>query len=429
MAIYLGLGCNEGDRVHQMEWALDELVKSGFRIDEISPLVESPAMLPDDAPPAWNKPYLNCVVKGDANWQPLEALAIAKEIEKRLGRVPTRRWAPRPMDIDILLWHEQIVSARELTIPHIGLSNRAFVLSPLCYLAPNLVVPGLDQTVFALTQLSRVIPLWMGIVNVTPDSFSDGGVWSDADELEKHLDTLVEEHIQIMDIGAESTRPGAETISEEAEWQRLKPVLESIAKKRGARRIFPKVSVDSRNAHTMAKALEWGVDIINDVGGLSNPDMLSVARQSDAQIVAMHSVAVPADPSQLLPTDQATLAQMKEWLLRRIDSWLDAGIDLNRVIFDPGVGFGKNGFQTLDLLSDVHGLRDLGLRILMGHSRKSFMGSFAGKKARERDYATLGMSMALCEQGADIIRVHDPVMHHHAYRGWVHVIDHRTNHQ
>jgi len=425
MAIYLGLGCNEGDRVRQMELALSQLVEAGFRIGDVSPLVESPAMLPDDAPPSWNKPYLNCVVKGEVDWQPMQTLGIIKDIEKNLGRVPTKRWAPRPMDIDILLWHDQQMHTEDLTIPHAGLTKRSFVLSPLCYLAPNLIVPGIDRTVFALSQSTPIIPLWMGIVNVTPDSFSDGGVWSEADKLDQHLETLIQQNIQILDLGAESTRPGAEVVDETMEWQRLRPVLSSIYQKRNTRRLFPKISIDSRNARIMAKALEWGADIINDVSGLSDPDMLSLAAQSDAQIVAMHSVVVPADPSRLLPTDEPTLQQMKDWLFRRIDTWLAAGIDLNRVVFDPGVGFGKNGFQTFDLLSDVAGLRELGLRVLIGHSRKSFMRNFSGSTAIERDFATLGISMALCAQGVDIVRVHEPIMHQQAYRSWAHVMDHR----
>ena len=207
MAIFLGLGANQGDRAGQISQAIARLQVAGFRIETVSPVVESPALLPFDAKPSWNQPYLNCVVKGQADWEPLIGLGIIKRIEEEIGRRPSERWAPRPIDVDILIWHDLEFHSPDLTIPHIGIKDRSFVLSPLNYLAPNLVVPGLNQRVFELSRNVPLIPLWMGILNVTPDSFSDGGQWLEMDSFSEHVDEMVNQHVQILDIGGESTPP------------------------------------------------------------------------------------------------------------------------------------------------------------------------------------------------------------------------------
>ncbi|NKB62268.1 MAG: dihydropteroate synthase [Gammaproteobacteria bacterium] len=421
MAIYLGLGSNEGSRKANLEKAIVSLKAAGFEIHEISPVVESPAMLPDDAESCWNKPYLNCVIKGQVDWQPMQALSILKTIEKELGRQPSRRWAPRPIDIDILIWNELCQRTDQLTIPHPGLASRAFVLSPLCAISPGLVIPGTNKTVFELSQNVSVIPLWMGILNLTPDSFSDGNTWGDSRVLAEYLDEMISNHVQIIDLGAESTRPGAETISPKLEWQRLQPALELIQERLAGMQIRPLISLDSRNHETMQRALGYGVNIINDVSGLSSPAVIDLVKNSGCQVISMHSTVVPADPSKLLPTDQPAITQVKDWLNRNLEWWIGQGIKPDQVIFDPGVGFGKNVLQTLDLLGNVKTLREFGFRLLIGHSRKSFMRGFADNSPEDRDLGTLGMSLSLCHQGVDIIRVHNPVMHAKTYRAWSHI--------
>ncbi|NKB76392.1 MAG: dihydropteroate synthase [Gammaproteobacteria bacterium] len=421
MAIYLGLGTNEGDRKANLEKAIQALKSAGFSVQAVSPLVESPAMLPDNAESSWNKPYLNCVIRGKTDWQPMEALSIVKTIERELGRKPSKRWAPRPIDIDILIWNELCYETEELTIPHLGVSSRGFVLSPLCAMSPGLIVPGINKTVFELSKSVSVIPLWMGVLNLTPDSFSDGNAWFDEKTLEIHLDEMIENHIQIIDLGAESTRPGAQEVSPKVEWKRLSPVLALLQAKFDGMQVKPLISLDSRNHETIERALSYGVDIVNDVSGLSNPSVVDVVKNSGCRVVAMHSTAVPADPSNVLPTNLSALSQIRDWLYRNVDNWIDSGIALDQVIFDPGVGFGKTVLQTLDLLSNIPELRELGFRLLIGHSRKSFMRGFSKNTQEDRDLSTLGMSLSLCDQGVDIIRVHDPVMHAKAYRAWAHI--------
>ncbi|MBX2868052.1 MAG: dihydropteroate synthase [Acidiferrobacterales bacterium] len=421
MAIYLGLGSNQGDRRGNLEAAISSLNQAGFTIDSVSPMVESPAMLPPDAEAAWNKPFLNLVVSGTAHWSPEYGLQIAKQIEREMGRESGPRWSPRPIDIDLLVWHEEVVQSKQLTIPHPGIADRDFVITPLMYLAPGLEIPGLAKSVFELSLGRKNIPLWMGILNITPDSFSDGDSWSDTAALESHLDKLLDRDIQIIDIGAESTRPRAESLDDSSEWQRLQPVLTLIQDRVKGRRIKPQISVDSRHPKVVARALEYGIDIINDVTGLNDPEMRSVARDSDCQVVAMHSMSVPVDPSLLLPSDKPPLVQIKEWIEEKKNAWQREGLNLDRIIIDPGIGFGKTSIQAYDLMSQCAALRGSGFRLLIGHSRKSFMNGISDRPPGQRDLETLGISMGLCQQGVDIIRVHQPFIHQRAYRAWAHL--------
>ncbi len=421
MTIWLGLGSNLGNRRENLERAIDRLQSRGFELSKISALVETPAWLPDRAEPSWNKPYLNCVIAGQARWSPAQGLNMIREIERQLGRQPARRWAPRPIDIDILLWRGLTLDTQELTIPHYAMAERPFVLTPLMHLQPDLIIPGQRETVFELCRKVRPVPLWMGILNITPDSFSDGGKWADKGALDNRIEDFIEQHVQIIDIGAESTRPGAAPVSADEEWRRLEPVLTALDRRLCGLRIRPAISVDSRHWQTLEKAIDCGAQIINDVTGLRNPDILALARQSQCQVVAMHSVTIPADPAATLPAGQGAVSQLQDWIDRRMDQWLDAGIDLNKVIFDPGIGFGKTAGQSIELLQGCMSFKQTGLRLLVGHSRKSFIGGFSDQPFASRDPETLGISLALCQKGVDIIRVHDPVLHVRAWRAWSHM--------
>ncbi|WP_423907299.1 dihydropteroate synthase [Candidatus Spongiihabitans sp.] len=429
MAIFFGLGSNEGNRNANLQQAVEQLKSSGFEISAISPIVETPALLPKNAEPSWNKPFLNCVISGQASWQPSQGLKIVKQIEANLGRgriskTGAKTWAPRTIDIDLLIWHDKIVDSRKLTLPHYAVTERAFVLTPLLHLQPDLVIPGQNQTVFDLCRTVKPSPLWMGVLNITPDSFSDGGVWdNDGDDDEAligQIDAMIEENVQIIDIGAESTRPNATAIDADEEWHRLQPALNLINQRLDRLSIRPTISIDSRHAATLEKALRHGVGMINDVTGFREPAIREMAKASGCQVVAMHSMSIPADAKIVLPASDTAVNQLRDWLNRNIDQWLDDGLDLNKIIFDPGIGFGKNSLQSFELLQHCNELKDAGLRLLIGHSRKSFMSGFTERKFGQRDLETLGISLALCQQGVEIIRVHNPVMHIRAYRGWSH---------
>ena len=420
MTIYLGLGANDGARRENLERALELLVRAGFRLRAVSPVVESPALLPPDAKPEWHTPYLNLAVAGDADWNPQQGLAVAKQIEKDLGRRAGAKWSPRTADIDILRWHDVTAGPGKLNIPHADAAKRDFVLTPLLHLQPDL--PAADgKNVFEVTHKLRPIPLWMAVVNITPDSFSDGGAWRDIKKLQARFAELIENNVQIIDLGAESTRPGGAAVSAEEEWKRLQRPLEILSEQLRGRRIAPWVSLDSRNPATLEKALRYGVNMINDVTGFADINMQALARSNGCQVIAMHSVTVPVDPAKTLCAERSAVAQIKEWTMRRMETWTKARLDLNKIFLDPGIGFGKTSLQCFEILSNIKELRRAGLRVAVGHSRKSFLRNLNRAAPRDSDLETLGVSLALCAQGADVIRVHAPLEHMRAYLGWAHV--------
>ena len=423
METYLGLGSNLGGRMANLRSALIALETNGLDILDVSPVVESPAVLPSDAAPDWNKPYLNVVVRGDTELRPAQLLRLAKSIERELGRDSAHRWAPRPIDIDILLYEDQTVVADNLVIPHPEIQNRPFVLTPLTMINPNLRIPGLGtRTVLQLSRdLGRQIPLWMGIVNVTPDSFSDGARSQTWETAVVRIAELINAGTHIIDLGAESTRPGATPLNAEQEWLRLAPILEPLMTKYRNDVLRPRVSVDTYHPSVARRALELGVDIINDVLGLTDPEMIELAAASSAEWVAMHHLSIPADREQTLPADGDPVTAIETWLIGQIERWHAAGVDLSRIYFDPGIGFGKNPLQSLTILRRTQEFRRYGLRTLIGHSRKSFMSSFAPESDQSRDLTTIGASLNLIAQGVDVLRVHDVPAHVTAYLGWAHL--------
>ena len=421
MAIYLSLGSNLGDRRQNLERALTELMGRGVSIARVSPVVESPALLPPDALADWNRPFLNLAAECHSSLSPSALLGTIKTIERELGRDDPRHWAPRPIDIDILIYDDAVIDTAELRIPHASLAERAFVLTPLVALAPGLKLPKHGKTTLQLDRaLNRRIPLWMGIINLTPDSFSDGGQFTNWDKVESQIDLMRSAGVHMLDFGAESTRPGAVALTPEDEWRRLEPMLAQTKEKFTGQWLRPLLSVDTYHADVARQALDYGVDIINDVSGLEDSAMLEVAASSSCDLVAMHNLGLPADRNRTLDPQSSATEQVEAWLDRQLENWQSNGIDLSRVIFDPGIGFGKTPLQSLELLRDVDRFAAAGLRILIGHSRKSFMQGFAGDSNYTRDLATVGTSLALLDRCVDILRVHDVGMHAQAYRGWAH---------
>lgn len=424
METYLSLGSNLGGRMSNLRSALIALSTGGVRILKVSPIVESPALLLRGADPAWNKAYLNLCVQADTTLDPHELLRLCKDIEADLGRDFSQRWAPRPIDIDILLYKDQTIISDELTVPHIEMHRRAFILTPLVALNPALRIPNMGaRNVLQLSrELGRQIPLWMGIVNVTPDSFSDGGQFDSWENAEPRIDQLINAGAHIIDVGAESTRPGASALDADREWARLEAILEPLMEKLSGDMLRPKVSVDTYHPSVAVRALSVGVDMINDVGGLTDPEMVELAAAYQAEFVAMHSLSLPADSQRTINIDDDPLYVIEHWLNERLGVWDKAGIDLHRVILDPGVGFGKNALQSLDILQRIDALDTHGMRLLVGHSRKSFMHGFAEADTQLRDMATVGASLSLAAHGVDILRVHDVAGHAAAWIGWAHLL-------
>lgn len=251
-------------------------------------------------------------------------------------------------------------------------------------------------------------PRVMGIVNVTPDSFSDGGLHLDADRAIAHGRRLVADGADVLDIGGESTRPGAARPPVDEELQRVVPVVTALAAEGAV------VSIDTMRAAVASAALSAGAQIVNDVsGGLADPDMLAVVAASDVTYVAMHWRAHAADMRSF--TDygpDGVVAVVRRELAERLDAITSAGVDPGRVVLDPGLGFAKTAEHNWELLAGLAALEQLGRPLLVGASRKSFLGrllAVAGEPrgVGEREHAHAALVALLAQRGVAYLRVHD----------------------
>lgn len=246
-------------------------------------------------------------------------------------------------------------------------------------------------------------PLIMGVVNVTPDSFSDGGRWFDADAAIAHALELVAEGADVLDVGGESTRPGAARVDPDEELRRVIPVIRELAG-RGLR-----VSVDTMRAATARAAVEAGAEIINDVSaGLADEGMARIAAESGATYVAMHWRGHSDRMDDLAEYDDVA-RDVRDELARRVEELVAAGVPTERLILDPGLGFSKRAEQNWELLANLDVLAELGLPILVGASRKRFLGALLpeGAPVGDRDLPTAVVSVLSAQAGAWGVRVHD----------------------
>lgn len=248
----------------------------------------------------------------------------------------------------------------------------------------------------------------VGILNVTPDSFAEAAPATAPEAAIARARQLLDDGADVLDIGAESTRPGARALTAAQEWDRLAPCLPPIVALARARGVT--VSLDTRHPDTARRGIEAGVDWINDVGGAPEAMARAVAPTA-ARLVVMHAVSIPADAARRLPPDADPVAEILAFLRTRIATLEAAGIAPERIILDPGFGFGKSPRQQMAMLARFPEFAALGRPVLAGHSRKSFLSLFTDAPAPERDDVTLALSGVLMTLGADYLRVHDVARH------------------
>lgn len=462
---YIAVGSNLGDRYQNIACALSLLAATGtIRIIRTSHLRTTAPMYNTKQPP-----FLNGAVEISTTLSPWELIRTLKDVERKLGRdiSPTSnaiRFGPRTIDLDILFYDTLVMKeiittdddggTMELEIPHPRISEREFVLSPMCDLEGNssrnenaITHPVHNKTMSCMLktllhnniqscnndkkeiQAIRLLPLprgrmllfneaiIMGIVNVTPDSFSDGGKYIHS------VDTAASEAIQmeiegagIIDVGGESTRPGADDITADEELKRVIPVIIRI-------REFGcdvPISIDTRRAVVAKAAVEAGADIVNDVsGGMYDPDMLSTVAALGVPIILMHMRGNPKTMQSHVNYDDVggvVDGVVKELLCRLTDAEA-AGIPRWLQIIDPGIGFAKDLNGNLSLIKNIDTLRKScdNLPILFGPSRKGFIGKITGvTNPEDRDYGTIAACLASMQYGGDnnydacnILRVHN----------------------
>jgi dihydropteroate synthase len=243
--------------------------------------------------------------------------------------------------------------------------------------------------------------LVMGVLNVTPDSFSDGGRFLDPEAAVEHGLRMAADWADLIDVGGESTRPGAEPVAPDEERDRVVPVI-----KRLSAELEVPISIDTRKPPVAAAALEAGATVVNDISGARDPQMLEVVRDAGAGLVLMHMRGEPATMQEF--TDYAdVVAEVRDQLRGRVDAAADAGIDPDHLVVDPGIGFAKTPDQNLELLRDVRALFELDRPVLVGPSRKSFIGKVLDLEVDERLEGTAAAVAWLVAQGVHLVRVHD----------------------
>ena len=257
------------------------------------------------------------------------------------------------------------------------------------------------------------VPALMAIVNVTPDSFSDGGKYLSVDRAVEHAMQLVSDGADILDIGGESTRPYSDPVSASEELDRVVPVIERLVKETD----IP-ISIDTSKASVARAAVEAGAEIINDVTGLEgDPEMLSVAAETEAGVCAMHMQGTP-QTMQDDPQYGDVVAEIAEYLRQRKEALLTAGITSGKICLDPGIGFGKTHQHNIELLNRAEEFHSLESPILIGHSRKGFIGKLIGDKESERDSGTLAISLLMASKGMHIVRIHEVAATRRALDVW-----------
>jgi len=245
-------------------------------------------------------------------------------------------------------------------------------------------------------------PLLMGIVNVTPDSFFDGGRFCDPHRAVAHALRLVEEGADLLDIGAESTRPGALPVDVQEERRRLVPVVAAVAKA-----VSVPISVDTSKSEVARAAIDAGAIMVNDVTALrGDSTMVDVVAQAGTGLVLMHMQGTP-DTMQHAPRYDDVVGEVAQFLAERIRFAIDHGVAKDRIVVDPGIGFGKTLGHNLDLLANLRVFTELGYPLLVGPSRKGFIGQLTDQSVEARGWGTAGVVALAVEQGANILRVHD----------------------
>ena len=244
-------------------------------------------------------------------------------------------------------------------------------------------------------------PIVMGILNITPDSFSDGGLYLDADAAVEHALAMVDAGAVIIDVGGESTRPGSDPVDPAEEWERIGAVIAALAERELC------VSVDTRHAEVASRALAAGASIVNDVSGFRDPAMVQVVAKSGCGCVVMHMAGEPKT-MQDNPVYDDVVAEVRDYLRDAAAALEEAGVDHSRICIDPGPGFGKTPKQTIELMRNLHELVHLGYPVMVAASRKSYVGyAYGVEEPHERDVASAAEALLACELGASVVRTHN----------------------
>ncbi|KAL8735136.1 MAG: hypothetical protein Q9166_001012 [cf. Caloplaca sp. 2 TL-2023] len=494
---FVALGSNVGNRISMIEQACSEMTRRGIRVLRSSSLYETEAMYKTDQRKFINGACEVCLLdfqeQIDTTLSPIELLDQLKDIEASLGRVKTIENGPRSIDLDILLYDDQLVNEERLQIPHPRISEREFVLRPLCDLIPRSIRPDAHITDTSIlldyssqllelppspTPLSPIIPLrrftssssnsrpsqiltsdlpnrkthLMAILNLTPDSFSNDGLFNSTftpSSLLAQLQSLLHHRVSILDIGGQSTRPHASPLGAQEELARVLPTIKFIRQDPTFNNIL--IAIDTYHSSVAKACIEAGADIINDIsGGLMDENMFATVAELGCTYILMHMRGTPETMTTLTQYPDGVINGIATELNERVQKAMEAGIRRWRIILDPGIGFAKTADQNLEVIRKLPELREWeglkGLPWCVGVSRKGFIGKVTavgagredesgpryvgmdnesnkrvegeargdagpgvkeGDGMRERVWGTAAAVTACVQGGADVVRVHD----------------------
>lgn len=386
-AIYLALGSNFGNRAEHLREAVAELSKF-FQIKQLSHIIETEALLLENSPASWNIPYLNMIVSGKTSYSPSELLAEIKRIEKKLGRdLNAPRWSPRAIDIDIISYYGQEICENELTIPHKEIKNRAFWQYLLAELGYE-ISDAMKNAVNSYSALNHFVlyPRFVGVVNVTPDSFSDGGKFLQPEKAEEQIRKLVSDGAAMVDIGAQSTRPGYVEASPQEEISRLGEVLERC-------KDIDCISIDTY----FDEVIEYTIKKHPNIKCI-NVQQLNRLEEATLNLIADRNLKI------IVMLNGRDLY----WFEYAVSTLEKHGIRRSNIIIDPGIGFGKTKLQNIEAIKNFRDLRRFECDIMLAHSRKSFISLFSNSNVENRDIETIVFSAFTANTArVDYIRVHN----------------------
>ncbi len=408
--VVISLGTNLGNRLDNLNKAVSLMKHRCLSNLEESIILETEAIVPDNAPSDWNKPYLNMIIKGETTLSPRELLSQLKSIEREIGRPEFYdRWSPRIIDLDILFYNNITIKEPDLIIPHLEIKNRPFFIHLLKLMGINLNYSIQDaENSFIKSYILH--PQLVGIINITEDSFSDGGKYYNTDEILSQINHLNEAGASIIELGAQSTKNGAIIQSLDVELSKLEEVLNQALPIINKNKI--KISIDTFRPEIALKLIQkYPIYLINDVKGSFDDNSLKEILKSQCHFCCTHSLSAPVDKNQVIPIDADPILYVKKWGEKFINRIESLGFSSEQLILDPGIGFGKNSYQSIYIMRNIDKLKQLNCKIMVGHSRKSYIRSFVVKNnAADRDIETVAISQVLANN-IDFLRVHNIEAH------------------